>query len=422
MQLDAAWLARQGEDAALLLCADICFAPQRPERIGIAVSGGGDSMAMLHVFARWSAQTGHPIAAVTVDHGLRPESRAEAEMVADHCRKMGVTHDILTWQKREGAGNLAAAARDGRYGLMAGWARENGIGGIVVGHTIDDSAENFLMRLGRAAGIDGLAAMKPVFERDGMTWARPLWQQSRAALRSYLRRHNITWVDDPSNDDPKYLRTKARAILPQLADVGIDAQGLHHTAVALRQAQAALAQYTRQEAEKHLRQDAGDVLIPLTFPPDVPEDIVRRLTAAALQWVGSAPYPPRKIFAGILAQGMAQQSQMTLAGCLITRHHDHYRITREYNAVKDAVTPLGVAWDKRWQLEGPPQTGLEVRALGEAVAEIPDWRETGVPRRSLMASPAVWQGETLMAAPVAGYNRAWRARIVADFSSFLLSH
>lgn len=423
MQLDQRWLSQQGEDAALLHCIDTCFSPDLPARVGIAVSGGGDSVALLHLFARWSAQTGRPIAAVTVDHGLRAQSRAEAEGVAALCRTLGVPHDILTWHRLEGAGNLAAGARDARYALIADWALASRVGAVALGHTMDDGAENFLMRLGRAAGIDGLAGMQGRFSRHGLLWCRPLLQQMRATLREYLERHAVAWVEDPSNDDPKYMRTRARALLPQLGELGIDAQSLHHSAFALRQAQAALAEYTRREAAQHVRQEAGDIVLPDSLSRLVPVDIERRLTVAALQWVGSSPYPPRKLFAGVLPRDLMQQQRLTLSGCLIMKRKGHFRITREYNAVKDLVTPTDVVWDSRWRLQGPHEAGLALRALGEeGVQMLPDWRDTGLARPTLMASPAVWRGGTLVAAPVAGYNPDWSAQIVADFSSFLLSH
>ncbi|MEQ6201468.1 tRNA lysidine(34) synthetase TilS [Sulfitobacter sp. HNIBRBA2951] len=422
MQLDQAWVMQQGEDAMLLHGVDRAFGTDLPARIGIAVSGGGDSVALLHLFVRWSAQTGHPIAAVTVDHGLRSESRAEAEGVAHLCRSLGVPHDILTWQRPDIAGNLAAAGRNARYDLMAQWAQQNGIGGIALGHTIDDTAENFLIRLGRSAGLDGLAEMQARFVRHGITWVRPLWQQSREALRAYLRRHDVPWVEDPSNDDPKYMRTRARTLLPQLAELGIDAQAIHHSAYALRQAQSALAHYTRQAAAQHVVQQGGDLLLPAQLPTDVPPEIERRLTVAALQWVGSNPYPPRKIFAGSLGHELMDQPRTTQSGCLIMKRKDHFHITREYNAVKDLVTATDVAWDQRWRLIGPHAPELTIRALGKAVAEVPDWRACGMPRQSLMASPAIWRGDTLIAAPVAGWGGEWTAQIFADFTSFLLSH
>lgn len=409
-------------DAPLLRAISQSFDAPVPLRIGVAVSGGGDSVALLHLFARWAAQTGHGIAAVTVDHRLRPESAAEAQGVAALCAKLNISHDILEWQGHHGAGNLPAAAREGRYGLMAGWARAQGVGGIVLGHTQDDGAENFLMRLGRAAGVDGLAAMQARFVREGIRWARPLAGHSRSALRAYLRRHDVPWVEDPSNDDPRYTRTRVRQVLHGLKDVGIDAAALHSSAEALRQAQEALAHYTRAEAAAHARQDGGDLLIPVQMDPSLPAEIRRRLTVAALQWVGSSPYPPRRTAVEQLQNALVAQQRMTLCGCLVLKRKGHYRIAREYNAVKEARCATDAIWDNRWRMIGPHAPDLEVRALGDAVSTLTGWRDVGVPRASLMASPAVWRGDCLIAAPVAGYNQGWSAQIVADFASFLLSH
>ncbi|KEJ88233.1 tRNA lysidine(34) synthetase TilS [Sulfitobacter donghicola] len=422
MQLDQSWVMQQGADAMLLHAIDVAFGSELPKRVGIAVSGGGDSVALLHLFARWSEQTGHPIAAVTVDHGLRAESRAEAEGVAALCTQLGVSHDIFTWSGPNSGGNVSAAARDARYDLMAKWAKTAKVGGIALGHTMDDTAENMLIRLGRSAGLDGLAQMQTLFRRNGILWSRPLWQQHRSTLRDYLKRQQIEWVDDPTNDDPHYMRTKARRLLPSLKELGIDADSLHHSAFALRQSQEALAHYTRQEARSHVTQEGGDLLLSADFTREVPADIERRLTAAALQWVGSLPYPPRKVFAGFLGRELEAQNRLNLAGCLVQRGKGHIRITREFNAVKDTVTKTNEIWDTRWRLVGPHDDSLEVRALGEGVLALPDWRAIGVPRHSLMSSPAVWKGENLVAAPLAGYNLDWSAQIVADFTSFLLLH
>jgi len=422
MRLDPDWLAQQGEDTALLAALDTVFADPLPQRVGIAVSGGGDSMALLHLFSRWAAQTGRSIAAVTVDHGLRAQSRAEAEGVAAYCEANDIAHDILTWSRPTGTGNLPAEARTGRYGLMAQWAQARGVECIALGHTADDGAENFLMRLGRAAGVEGLSQMHHLFERDGVQWCRPLWQHNRSSLRRYLQRHGVAWVEDPSNDDPAYLRARVRQALPVLADIGVGAQSVRHSAMALRQAQSALAHYTRLEARKHVTQADGDLLLPQRIEPPIPAEIERRLTVAALQWVGGSAYAPRRQFSGILGQEMGAQDRLTVAGCIIMKRKGYFRITREYNAVRDICGPTDQIWDSRWRLLGPNAPDLQVRALGEGVAQLPDWRATGLPRRTLTASPAVWRGECLIAAPLAEYNPEWTVQIVADFASFLLSH
>ena len=421
MQLDPDWLEQQGADAVLLEAVEKAFS-DIPARLGVAVSGGGDSVALLHLFARWSAQTGHPIEAVTVDHGLRAQSRGEAEGVAALCQTLGIDHTILNWQRTEGAGNLSASARDGRYALMADWALARGIGSIVLGHTLEDSAENFVMRLGRASGLDGLAEMAREFERYGVGWGRPLAGCARADLRAYLQRHEIGWVDDPSNDDPRYLRSKVRAALPALAELGVSAASIQQSAVSLRASRDALAYYMRKEVALHVTQEGGDVLIPHDIGAQVPSDIARRITLAALRWVGGGDYAPRNSFSGILSDDLVAQPRLTVAGCLIMARKGAYRITREYNAVKDMRGATDAVWDGRWQLVGPHAADLEVRALCESVHDVPNWREAGRPRPSLMASPAVWQGETLVAAPLAGYNDEWSVQIVADFTSFLDSH
>jgi tRNA(Ile)-lysidine synthase len=437
MQLDQGWLMQQGADAASLRDVDRCFSSFAQTnfaqtnfaqtnfaqtKIGLAVSGGGDSIALLRLGSCWSVQTGQPIAAVTVDHGLRSESGAEAQAVANLCKSLGIPHDILSWRAPKGAGNLPAAARDGRYALMADWAKARGIGAVALGHTADDSAETFLMRLGRAAGLDGLAEMARRSDRYGVTWVRPLLDHTRADLRAYLMRHAVEWIEDPSNEDTRYARTRTRHALPLLEGLGLTAQSIRHSAHALRQAQTALAHYTRREAQTHVIQEAGDLVLPLDFVPAVPADVERRLIAAALQWVGSGAYPPRKFCAAGLKAVLVQQHRLTLSGCLVVKRKGQMRIMREYNAVRDLCGPTDAVWDMRWRLLGPHAPDLQVRALGEGIRLLPDWRKADVPRPSLMASPAVWRADSLVAAPLAGYNSDWSAQIVADFASFLLSH
>ncbi|WP_236628283.1 tRNA lysidine(34) synthetase TilS, partial [Sulfitobacter sp. HI0129] len=123
---------------------------------------------------------GLSLRAVTVDHGLRAGSAEEATGVAACCAALGVPHDTLQWADWDGSGNLQAAARDARYRLMADWAARHDIGAIALGHTADDQAETFVMRLARRSGVDGLSAMAPHSVRAGIEWLRPLLGIHRA--------------------------------------------------------------------------------------------------------------------------------------------------------------------------------------------------------------------------------------------------
>ncbi|MEM9756771.1 MAG: tRNA lysidine(34) synthetase TilS, partial [Pseudomonadota bacterium] len=197
-----------------------------PQRFLIACSGGGDSVALLHLAARVIGSA--RLAAATVDHGLR-DVTAELSLVARHCAELAVPHTVLTWQW-DGHGNLQAAARDGRRHALAAHAEAIGADLILQGHTLDDQAETVLMRLARGSGVDGLAGIPP-HGRGG--WLRPLLGVGRSELRAWLRARDLDWAEDPSNDDPRYDRVKVRQTLPMLAEIGITPDRLAATAEAM---------------------------------------------------------------------------------------------------------------------------------------------------------------------------------------------
>jgi len=208
MRLTAEQFARFGDDGGLIHAVDTAFSENEPKTVGIAVSGGGDSMALLHAAIHRADLAGTALEAVTVDHGLREEAAEEANMVARYCATFGIPHTTLKWNGADASGNIASAGRDARYRLISNWAKSRAIGGVLLGHTLDDIAETFLMRLARKSGVDGLSMMETQFERNGMRWSRPFWQHARADLRDYLIRHGVPWVDDPTNDDEAYERPK----------------------------------------------------------------------------------------------------------------------------------------------------------------------------------------------------------------------
>lgn len=365
-------------------------------------------MAALHLLARHFT-----VEAVTVDHGLRPEAAAEARFVAQGCARLGVFHSVLHWHRGEARGNLMDQARRARIRLIGDWARTRGLRHVALGHTADDQAETFVMRLGRSAGLEGLSGMRRRWEENGVIWTRPFLGVSRAALRDWLRAADLGWIDDPSNDDDGFDRVKARKALRELAPLGISVARICETTAHLAAAEAALEECLRHMAGDLVRADRGDLVIaPAAFGPALPPELRRRLIVRALQWVGGQGYAPRAdAVAGLLAE-LQQGRSATLAGCRILARTDEIRITREWAAVAELRVPAGRQWD-RWDLEGPEESGLEIAALGEdGLRACPQWRESGLPRPSLLASPAVWRGEYLIAAPLAGRENGWKARIV----------
>jgi tRNA(Ile)-lysidine synthase len=355
---------------------------------------------------------GWEVRAVTLDHGLRPEAVEEAAFVGRVCAEIGVTHDVLRWEGPRETGNLMDQARRARLRLIAGWARGAGVGHVVLGHTADDQGETFLMRLARGSGIDGLSAMRAVWEEGGVTWMRPLLWWPRRNLRAYLEAIGQTWVEDPTNDDEGFARVRVRRAMPGLADIGLDGALLAHAARNLAAARDALDAWCREVAEPALRFEGGDAVIRHDVLMGAHPEVRRRLINRLLTWVATADYAPVawKLFK--LEASIANGRGHTLHGCLVRVAGGEVRITREAAAVAGVVARVGEVWDGRWLVEGPEG---EVRALGEAVAEVADWRAAGLPRATLVASPAVWRDGVLVAAPVAGYGREWSARIVAPF-------
>lgn len=390
------------------------------QAIGLAVSGGGDSIALMQLAARF--RPAGKLFAISIDHGLRPEAKDEIALVAAQAMTLGIDHAVVNWTW-DGKGNLQAAAREGRWAGVRDWALMHDLRTVWFGHTEDDQVETLLMRLARGSGIDGLTAMYPMTQRDGLQVFRPLLGLSRADLRAWLTQQKITWAEDPSNEDPRFDRVRARQMFAQLETLGMTRKRLLQTVDHMQAAHLSLQEAALGFAKLHVRQDAGDLILAPAALDLGKADAPRRVMAAAFAWVGSRNYRPR--FEQLL-ETVAQARKgatITLGGCIMTPGEaGAVRLMREAAATTSAVRlqsdagrPLGVFWDKRWFLEGPVHDDLTFKALGAGVKECPDWRDAGVPRASLMASPSVWQGGRLIAAPLAGLSNGWSARIVADF-------
>ena len=186
----------------------------------LAVSGGGDSTALLIAFNRWAGRVHphlHPVC-VTVDHGLRTKSAGEAGQVGELCAYLEIPHKIKRWTGEKPDSGLAEAAREARYALLAQAAREAGTDIVLTGHNADDQAETVLMRSARGSGR-GLAGMAGATLFDGEVWIlRPLLMNDRESLRALLRAHGATWIEDPTNDERRFERVRVRRTLSGKSD------------------------------------------------------------------------------------------------------------------------------------------------------------------------------------------------------------
>ncbi|HUS53824.1 MAG TPA: tRNA lysidine(34) synthetase TilS [Thermohalobaculum sp.] len=399
--------------------------------LGIAVSGGGDSTALLIIAARWAGARGRKILAATVDHGLRADSADEADAVVALCAHLGIPHTILqTGDLRAMGGNLSAAARDARFALLGDWAQGQGCAAVLLGHTMDDQAETVLMRLVRGSGAEGLSAMQAGLQHSGMLWLRPLLGIRREALRAVLQAEGIGWIEDPTNEDPEYDRVKARQALALLAPLGIDAEGLARTAWHLQRQRRVLERAMDELAARARRWGVfGEVrLDPDEMAVDEP-DTALRLLADTLVRVSGANYRPRfRALSEALDRILSTQDAglgagTTLSGCLIRPEAGAILICREPSAC-EPMRPLNqgaAVWDRRWKItvsgDWPASVGIgalgeyglaQLRAsAGKGTWTIPEaW--ASAPRVVRQTTPAIWlddgtQAPDLFAAPLANY-------------------
>lgn len=327
------------------------------DRIGIALSGGGDSVALMHLVSQW--REGRYIACASVDHRLRPDSKSEARLAGQMARSLGFDHDILTWDHDKITGNLMAKARMARMALMAKWARDRQIGVMLLGHTADDLAENLLMRAMRGAGIDGLSAMADRRQGDGVIWLRPLLTAGRDELRDYLRQIGGHWIDDPSNDNPDFDRVRVRRVI---ADLGISTESLAQTARNLADARAALDHYQARvvQSATSLR---GNLSLCLDDFLTAPHEIQRRVIIQMTQFVTGHPYPPRRSGVDQALKSINSGQRVTLQGTMIIPQKESLRCQREPAAALRSGPAIAGVWDNRWQVTGM-QSDHDIGALG----------------------------------------------------------
>ena len=395
-------------------------------QLGVAVSGGGDSTALLYLLGLWGRLNDCSILAVTVDHGLRKAATAEAKAVSEQCKALGIEHEILTWTGRDLSGNLQDQARRARYGLIADWAAQRGLKNVALGHTLDDQAETVLMRLARGSGVDGLSAMAAVRDADDVRWLRPMLGILREDLRGFLRETDVDWIEDPSNEDLRFDRVKARGAIDLLGPLGVTQQGLAETAARMRSARQVLESAAYDAARALARLEGGSVILATAGLFELLPETRRRLLAHSLCWVARARYAPRSVALAGLERAIGAKTTNTLHGCLISVGASECIIGREPAAVADITVAPGEVWDGRWRVTGPKKNGMIVSALGDKGLKLCDnWRESGLNRATLLAAPAVWCRNELVAAPLAGLPNGWRAELILDENHYyntILTH
>jgi tRNA(Ile)-lysidine synthase len=396
-----------------------CCEPFEPQPLlAVAVSGGADSLALTLLADEWARARRGRIVALTVNHGLRAEARAEARSVARWMKRRGIAHRTLAWRGAKPVTGLQAAARAARYRLLGEACRDAGALHLLLGHTRDDQAETVLLRLAASSGPHGLAAMPPVQENADYRLVRPLLGMPRARLRATLVARGQGWIEDPSNRNERFARIRVRRLLAE-AQRGTE----HSAAIAGAAGELGRFRARRERAiadvlaravsifpEGHARLDPA----PLA---DAPAEIGWRALAALLGTIGGLAYPPRgeavrelhaELCAGRLGRGR------TLARCRLVPDGAHWLVVREARGVEAVRLRPGTiiaAWDGRIAIKVKGMApGGSIGSLGaagwaELVAARPALRATPVPYPARLTLPALRDRKGIAAVPSLGYRR-----------------
>jgi len=394
-----------------------CAPFERAPHVAVAVSGGPDSMALALLARDWAAEQGGDITALIVDHGLRPESSAEALQVMQWLAQAGVRAEILPLHLTATTSAMQEKARAARYAMLAGWCKEHHVLHLLLGHHADDQAETVVFRLMRGSGMTGLSGMALQRESGDMRMLRPLLGVRKSDCKSFLSATRQPWVQDPSNQNRQFARTRIRQ---QLSSHG-EASSRHLRAIAESAGSYRHTQETRV-AERLMQSTQWHSEGFVTYRriaglSHLDEAEVLKAIFSMLRSGGEDAPRAKDIQRLIDAMDEEGIKRRTLSGCVIEKAAGEgiYRVYREVHYLTARV-PLDrslVEWHG-YKIKVPQSLigqGLWIAKLGATgLKQVkPHLIEQGKPAalppfRIAQTFPALWQLDVCLAAPHIGYD------------------
>ena len=294
------------------------------QKIAVGVSGGVDSVALLH----WLVEIGADVVCLHVNHNLRAAAKTEAKYVQDLCKKLGVECHVFSWDGEKPETGLEDAARLARYKFMTDFCHKNKIKIIATAHQADDQIETFWMNLGRGSGVYGLAAMRPVGEMNGVKIIRPLLNVFRRELREYCDSRGIKYFADEMNYDPHYTRVKIR----QNRHLVGDALGISDERILLAiQNMGRVRETLESDVDKLVARVMfdGRAMFRDSFLFDQSPDIRLKFIGTIIQMVGGDRYQPRLNSLVSALDKLHADCKFTIGHCTVRRLRGRILIVQE---------------------------------------------------------------------------------------------
>ena len=316
--------------------------------LAVAVSGGADSIALCLLANTWAEARGGKVIALTIDHGIREESLREARQVGEILKPYNIKHLILTWNNPKPTSAIQESARFARYDLLLSWCKDNGILHLLTGHHQGDQLETLLFRRDRESGPDGLAGMAAFVETPFARILRPFEGFTKKKITNYLKLINQPWIEDPSNEDPKYTRNILRRSLALMSEAA--RYEILQDAQKAAEARAGFENSTNQNLP-HIAtlHPLGCITLDKQGLLDCPKHIAVRILRRALGNAGTRHYPARQKEAERLYEMCLPENTLprtTSSGCVIRSTKTSLEFTPETANLEDAtltgaITPWG---------------------------------------------------------------------------------
>lgn len=384
--------------------------PAALPKIAVAVSGGSDSIALAVLLKDTYKNT--EITAITIDHNLRAESSEEAKIVKKQMEDLGISHQTLLWEHKEITSNIQKQARSARMHLLTTYCKENGIENLFVAHNKNDVAETFLMNLFRGSGVYGLASIPNKTIHSGVNILRPLLSTHKKDIKDFLESINISWIEDPSNTNPNFLRTKVRSLMQseEMKKIIDDEEALIDR-IALNANNLARAREALEESTNHaiktittLHQE-GYLTILLEEFLNMNEETALKLLASCLTTIsGAQEYTPRMNSLKNLYKNITSKKIQTLWGCEVIAKDDLIYIYKELGKTKPSLEKISsteMLWDGRLKIEAKtPQSIKSIEVLNsETLNKFPEAKLKKIPNRVWKTLPLITTYDTKVYVP-----------------------
>jgi tRNA(Ile)-lysidine synthase len=270
------------------------FAGKKPRQIAVAVSGGADSLALTLLLDEFCRRNKIKLFAVTVDHKMRKSSSDEAKKLGKILKAKKISHEILAIPKNKiPQKNIEANLRESRYSLLCEFCKKNKIEFLFLGHHLGDVAENFLIRLFRGSGLDGLSTMAEISEINGIKLVRPLLNFEKDQLKKFLQSKKVKWFEDETNDDEKFLRNKIRKFFDSFENKNLIQKRIKNASDEIAKMRDLFDLELLEKAKETLEFKDDSFLIKQKEFQKIEEKIALKILALILMEVGEKNYKPR---------------------------------------------------------------------------------------------------------------------------------